>query len=229
MKYPGIREEAVKTKVAADFFDKFDATDILKNVDFAVKFRGDKSLLGDEYLLWAEAKDGRSDIYASFVQLILTIGQSGTVDNLLPPPFLGAFDSEKLAKFFVVPADTFDNVSGAFPIGFFVWDTAENVIFERVTTDIYNSKGGFEGEKTITTCDDLRYISEWLELCSKNISKEYIGHLASVGNDFQNQRMIFIDDMNAKRKKGSRRTERTTGYRSRSGRSARATNSPATL
>jgi hypothetical protein len=99
MKYPGIREEAVKKKVGQDFFEKFDTTDILRNVDFAVKFRAKEgtSLLGDEYLLWAEAKDGRSDIYASFVQLILTIGQSGTVGKLLPPPFLGAFDSERIA------------------------------------------------------------------------------------------------------------------------------------
>ena len=99
MKYPGIREESVKKKVGQDFFDKFDTTDNLGNIDFAVKFRskGGATLLGDEYLLWAEAKDGSADIFDSFTQLVLTIGQSGTVAGLLPPPFLGVFDSEKIA------------------------------------------------------------------------------------------------------------------------------------
>ncbi len=117
MKYPGIREEAVKKKVGQDFFDKFDTTDILKNVDFAVKFRSKSgpTLLGDEYLLWAEAKEGCSDIYASFVQLILTIGQSGTVEGLLPPPFLGAFDSEKIA---FIP---YIDIADVFTINDFNW------------------------------------------------------------------------------------------------------------
>lgn len=30
--------------------------------------------------------------------------------------------------------------------------------------------------------------------------------MSSVGNDFQNQRMVFIDDVNAKRKNGGRHT-----------------------
>jgi hypothetical protein len=34
----------------------------------------------------------------------------------------------------------------------------------------------------------------------------YIGHLASVGNDFQNQNTIFIDDVDKIRKKGGRHT-----------------------
>ena len=51
----------------------------------------------DESLLWAEAKQGRADIYNSIVQLILTIGRARTFDKFLPPPMLGAFDSEKIA------------------------------------------------------------------------------------------------------------------------------------
>jgi hypothetical protein len=120
MKYSGIREEAVKKKVGQDFFYRFDTTDILKNVDFAVKFssKSGASLLGDEYLLWAEAKDGKSDINASFVQLILTIGQSGTVEGLLPPPFLGAFDSEKIA--FI----SYNDIADVFTINDFNWKVA---------------------------------------------------------------------------------------------------------
>ena len=37
------------------------------------------------------------DLYESFVQLIFTIGKEKTYENNLPPLFLGAFDSEKIA------------------------------------------------------------------------------------------------------------------------------------
>ncbi|MDR0907721.1 MAG: hypothetical protein LBM63_03855 [Rikenellaceae bacterium] len=154
MKYPGIREEAVKKKVGQDFFEKFDTTDILKNVDFAVKFRtkDGASLLGDEYLLWAEAKDGRSDIYASFVQLILTIGQSGTVGKLLPPPFLGAFDSEKIA---FVP---YIDIADVFTINDFNWrvtpsnhDTREfKLLYDKVYKIIEDNMYLYDFEKDET-------------------------------------------------------------------------------
>ena len=117
------------------------------------------------------------------------------------------FFRAKLEKFFVVPADTFDNVKGDFPIGFFVWDTSKNEIFEKTTADVYDKKGNFVGTKGITNYDNSKYISNWLEVNSKNISNNYIGHLASVGNDFQNQRMIFIDNEEKENwKKGGRHT-----------------------
>jgi hypothetical protein len=47
--------------------------------------------------LWAEAKKGKSNIYTSFVQLILTIGKARTFDKELPPAYLGAFDFKKIA------------------------------------------------------------------------------------------------------------------------------------
>ena len=49
-------------------------------------------------LLWAEAKrDVTADIYKPLVQLILTIGKARTFETYLPPPFLAAFDAEKIA------------------------------------------------------------------------------------------------------------------------------------
>jgi hypothetical protein len=112
----------------------------------------------------------------------------------------------KLEKLFLIPADTFDNVNGKFPIGFFVWDTSKKDRFIDCYADVYNKNGSFIEKKRIINYDGTKYISEWLEKNSKNISKNFIGHLASVGNDFQNQRMVFIDDVNAKRKKGGRHT-----------------------
>jgi hypothetical protein len=112
----------------------------------------------------------------------------------------------KLEKLFVVPAKTFDNVTGEFPIGFFIWNLGLNETFDKINSDVFDKNGNFIQTKYINSYDGLKYISNWLEINSKNISKNHIGHMSSVGNDFQNQRMVFIDDVNAKRKNGGRHT-----------------------
>ena len=95
-----IREEEVKNKIRQEFFQDYDATPILGDIDFAVttKKSSEDELSDQEYFLWAEAKAGNTeDIYASFVQLIITIGKAHTHELYLPPRYLGAFDEEKIA------------------------------------------------------------------------------------------------------------------------------------
>ncbi|NHW58825.1 hypothetical protein HA378_27035, partial [Escherichia coli] len=104
------------------------------------------------------------------------------------------FFRAKLEKIFVVPANTFDNVKGHFPIGFLIWNLNKKEVFKQITADIYDAKTNFVNTKEITTYDNYKYISDWLVSFSK-IQSFQIGHLASVGNDFQNQRMIFIDNV----------------------------------
>ena len=96
MKYKNIREEELINKVVADWFNFFDTTEILGNIDFTV-FPKQDSIFGRIPLLWAEAKTGDFDISTMFVQLILTIGKARTFDKTLPPAFLGAFDFKKIA------------------------------------------------------------------------------------------------------------------------------------
>ena len=76
--YENIREESLKLKVAADWFSKFDCTDIIGRIDFAVKVRrsADSIQFDDEYLLWAEAKQQSSDIYRMLAQLIVQLRAS---------------------------------------------------------------------------------------------------------------------------------------------------------
>lgn len=93
-----IREEEVKNRIRQEFFQDYDATPILGDIDFAVttKKSSEGELFDQEYFLWAEAKAGNTeDIYASFVQLIITIGKAHTHESYLPPRYLGAFDEEK--------------------------------------------------------------------------------------------------------------------------------------
>lgn len=94
-----MREEALKNKVAEDFFPKFDCTNILGNVDFSVCVRDDTPTLFDnEFLVWGEAKRGVvADFKTSFAQLILTIGKEKTFDRYLPPQWLCEFDSAQIA------------------------------------------------------------------------------------------------------------------------------------
>jgi hypothetical protein len=99
VRYANILEEEVKNRVTQDFFRNFDCTKILGKIDFAVKVRRPSGAvdLEDEYLLWAEAKQKPTDIPLMLAQLVLTIGKARTFDEILPPAFLGCYDSEKIA------------------------------------------------------------------------------------------------------------------------------------
>ena len=95
MKYQGILKEELKNKIASDYFGEFDATKIIGKVDFCATEK--TNLFEPQVFLWAEAKQGKSDIVKSFVQLILTIGKARTFSKFSPPLFLGAFDAFEMA------------------------------------------------------------------------------------------------------------------------------------
>ncbi len=88
--YQNIREEELKNKLTQDYFKKFDCTKVIGNIDFCVSSHGRDHL-------WAEAKKGKSDIYKSLAQVILTIGKAKAFNSHSPPSFIGAFDAEKIA------------------------------------------------------------------------------------------------------------------------------------
>ena len=120
MKYQHILEEAVKNKVSQDFFSKFDCTNILGKIDFAVKIKCSANVIdyADEYLLWAESKKERDDVISMLTQLVLTIGKARIFEDVLPPPFLGCFDCEKIA---FVP---YSEVQEIFYLNDFNWKVA---------------------------------------------------------------------------------------------------------
>jgi len=100
MVYNDKLEEEVKNRIAQDYFELFDCATIIGKIDFCVTFKTKRHQpeLGEiESLLWAEAKKGKSNIYESIVQLILTVGKARTFDKQLPPAFLGAFDAESIS------------------------------------------------------------------------------------------------------------------------------------
>ena len=100
-----LQEEELKLVIAEQFFAAYDCKPRIGKIDFCVthplaRRNTNKSEATPiiSLLLWAEAKRGTvADIYKPLVQLILTIGKARTFDTYLPPPFLAAFDAEKIA------------------------------------------------------------------------------------------------------------------------------------
>ena len=132
MLYENIREESLKLKVAADWFPKFDCTDIIGRIDFAVKIRRTNAIdFGDEYLLWAEAKQQPTDICRMLAQLIITI--KADAYNRVPPKFIGCFDNEKIA--FV----EYHNVLPIYQINDFNWTQTPSAVDDKTIETVRNT------------------------------------------------------------------------------------------
>ena len=98
----------------------------------------------------------------------------------------------KLEKIFVVPADTFDNVTGKFPIGFKIWNTKENEVFKEIIATVLDKKGIVAGTKGFYSYDECNYYSKWVNHIKVKAGLE-IGWLQGVTrNDFQTQNGIDI-------------------------------------
>ena len=99
----------------------------------------------------------------------------------------------RLEKLFLVPADTFDNVKGKFPIGFYIWNTLIKVEFNKIEAEVYEQGGINIEKKTIEAYIDNEYINDWIKpFRASKKDKEVIGKFPFKGNDFQNQNMIAI-------------------------------------
>ena len=48
-----------------------------------------------------------------------------------------------------MPAYTFDNVNGQFPIGFYIWNTSIKERFNKINADVYNENSDFIKQKKL--------------------------------------------------------------------------------
>jgi hypothetical protein len=104
----------------------------------------------------------------------------------------------KLEKAFVVPADTFDNVAGNFPIGFFIWDTKQKERIESITADIYHNNF-CSGTKNFYSYDNEKgRLNEWLNFYKSSLDKN-IGVLVGDAPDFQNNNYVCIQNQKGTR------------------------------
>jgi hypothetical protein len=103
----------------------------------------------------------------------------------------------KLEKIFLVPANTFDNVQGEFPIGFFIWNAEAIERFEQTTADVYNFKGDFIGEKKLYG-NLSESINKWIKIFdNKNIKG--VGYMENPAPDFQNNKFLCITNYSGTR------------------------------
>ena len=94
-------------------------------------------------------------------------------------------------KCFVVPASTFDNVKGSFPIGFFIWHMTGVDVFSHATADIYEHDGHYVGEKEIYSYDGSEYVIKWLKRFHDKHGEE-IAFLRMLGTDMQHNKDVFV-------------------------------------
>lgn len=140
------------------------------------------------------------ELYVQFLTRIyceipdVIIGQFSTLKTIQAPnfeEFRNLFKS-KLKKLFIVPANTFDNVKGKFPIGFFIWDTSDKEKFNSIDTDVYDDKGIKIQIKNISIDENKKSINDWIISTRKRQHNINIGFLSAKGNDFQNTGFVFI-------------------------------------
>ena len=148
-----------------------------------------------------ELSKAANELFAQFLARIYTEIPSGrianfsTLKNLQSSNFSGfrQFYRAKLESIFLSPADTFDNVKGKFPIGFFIWDTAKKEMFSSIDADIYDKNANFIGIKNIDSYDDVKKgkINDWLRNYYDKKSN-IIGIMHNNKTDFQHNIQVVI-------------------------------------
>ena len=144
-------------------------------------------------------KAASNELYAQFLIRIykelsgVTLANFSTLKNLQASNFSDfrqAFQP-KLERLFLVPANTFDNVKGQFPIGFHIWNSSVQAPFQEIMADVFPSAETPPFTKLIYSYTGCRYINQWIATYP-NDSNSDIGYLRAVGNDFQNHSGVFI-------------------------------------
>ncbi|WP_297986592.1 hypothetical protein [uncultured Chryseobacterium sp.] len=100
------------------------------------------------------------------------------------------FFRASLEKIFVVPADTFDNVTGKFPIGFFIWNLEHKEIFKEIQADVFDRSNNFISVKTIYG-ESSQSINKWIKTFDDKINS-HIGLIVSCAPDFQHNIQLAI-------------------------------------
>jgi len=116
--------------------------------------------------------------------------------KIIQAPYFKDFRSyflSKLETMFIMPASTFDNVNGNFPIGFFIWNTNKKELFEKIEAKVYLKDEISIGKKTFYSFDNDENINNWLRPTWKSKNKR-LGYLTCNSNDFQNSISVFIQN-----------------------------------
>ena len=142
------------------------------------------------------------ELYSQFLIRIYTqipqciIAQFSTLKGLQASNFkkYRQIFQPELKSLFIVPASTFDNVSGTFPIGFFIWNSASKDPFDGIEADMYDFHGEFCGTKKVYSYDENKLVIDWLRQYFDKTS-EPLAYLRMKNTDIQNKGQIFFTNM----------------------------------
>ena len=158
-----------------------------------------KSVIQERY----KARLGRAgnELFAQFFARVVVelptavLAQFSTLKIVQAPNFRD-FRKEFRAKpgrFFLVPANTFDNVKGGFPIGFQIWYTGTDDYFQQAEADVYDSKGIYIGKKNLYSYDEDKTIIYWLRTYYDKKNSP-IAYQMIIGTDIQHQKGVYISN-----------------------------------
>ncbi|MBE6332866.1 MAG: hypothetical protein E7070_11340 [Bacteroidales bacterium] len=157
-----------------------------------------KNMIYDKYKsLMGKAQN---EIYALFLIRVYIelkgclLGEFSKLKHLNAPNFevFRNIFTPKLEKLFVVPGNTFDNVRGDFPIGFFVWDTAKDEMFSEIKANVYSSDGTSKGMKSFYMPEKHKLLSDWIRTFYDNNGKNVVGYLTLRSSALQNSNYVTI-------------------------------------
>ena len=145
---------------------------------------------------------GKRELFVQFIARIyyelpsVVLAEFSTLKILQAPNFREFRKNfrAKLESFFLVPANTFDNVKGDFPISFKIWNTAEtSTPYQSAYADVYDDKGTPLGKKIVACYDGCKFINDWTLSFIDDTVKPSMGTIIGIGNDYQNQRTVRIE------------------------------------
>ncbi len=139
-----------------------------------------------------------NEIFALFMAIIYERIPGSILGQFSKMKFINGSNFKKFKEFFlaeyvsgfIVPAETFDNVKGKFPIGFTIWNTSIKSKIDTISTDIYDKNGNYSGIKNFYG-NLPKSINKWFVKYQSDRDDD-IGLLSNYPPDFQNQARVFI-------------------------------------
>lgn len=147
----------------------------------------------------SELGNARNELFAQFLMRIYKeipnckIANFSTLKNLQGSNFsqFRRCFLVKLKKNFMVPGNTFDNVTGQFPIGFFIWNCEEKEQFSHIEADVYDKVWEFLGLKNIYADEETPRINSRIKQFDSKQEKAF-WFMENPTPDFQNQKFLNI-------------------------------------
>lgn len=139
-----------------------------------------------------------NEIFALFMAIIYEKMPGCILGQFSKVKFINGSNFKKFKDFFladyisgfIVPAETFDNVKGKFPIGFTIWNTSIKSKIETISTDIYDKNGNYSGTKNFYGSLP-KNINKWIKDFDDK-TKSGIGFMGNPSPDFQHNSQLYI-------------------------------------